>query len=170
MTAPVFPAIPGAVLLKISATLAVPSPCANYDSAQANIMHLLRSLAEEGVITEFKLEAPGPESCPVCGWEHDRQFRHIRRSGTPDWITLRGAACRIFSTVHAAHERGLAALSTKDDALEQACGGYRHPCKVFDDLGLRAEYKRLFDTRRRGYIALLGFLGMNRNKSEYPSE
>jgi hypothetical protein len=105
-------------------------------------------------------------TCSICGWEHDDGFAR--------WITdhenalvLRGAAADIARLVHEAHERGLCGLSTKEERLARACGGYRHPCKAFDDLKLRAEYKRLFDTSRRGFISLRGLAGKNRNNPEY---
>jgi hypothetical protein len=48
----------------------------------------------------------------------------------------------------------LAHLSTKGDELRKQCGGYGHPGKAFYDLGQRTAYKALFDTSRRGLIAL----------------
>ena len=79
---------------------------------------------------------------------------------------LRGILPEIVALVHEAHEKGLPALSTKDDKLIEVCGGYKHPCKAFDDLRHRNDYKILFDTRKRGFISLRGAVGISRNKSE----
>jgi hypothetical protein len=81
-------------------------------------------------------------------------------------VSLAGCLPEILRLVHCSHEKGLPALSTKDDALLKACGGYHNPCKAFDDLNRRTEYKKLFDTRKRGFIALRGYPGISRNKSE----
>ena len=72
-------------------------------------------------------------------------------------VTLAGALPDIVRCVHAAHEKGFPRLSTKDDGLLRRCGSYRYPSKAFYDLGQSAAYKVLFDTSRRGFIALRGF-------------
>ena len=104
-------------------------------------------------------------SCPVCCWIHDAGFTQIRvnQDGV---ITLGGILPDIVALVHCAHEKGLAGLSTKDDELLKICGGYRNPCKAFDDLNHRNDYKTLFETHKRGFISLHGAVGKNRNKSE----
>lgn len=111
----------------------------------------------------------GQKKCPVCGWLHDDGFTQIR----PDAdgvITLSGILPDIMRVVHRAHEKGFERLITKDDELRRVCGGYRHPCKAFGDLNRSADYQRLFDTRRRGFISLRGAVGRNRNKSESSPE
>ena len=105
------------------------------------------------------------EACPVCGWIHDAGLTQIKIAGA-DPISLSGLLPDIVRLVHRAHEKGLAGVSTKDDTLVKICGGYKHPCKAFDDLNQRAAYKLLFDTSRRGFISLRGAVGRNRNKSE----
>jgi len=79
----------------------------------------------------------------------------MTKAGEPP-LLLGGVLPEIVRLVHQAHEQGFPALSTKAEALVKACGGYRHPCKAFDDLKQRAAYQQLFDTRRRGFIALRG--------------
>jgi hypothetical protein len=107
----------------------------------------------------------GKDACTVCGWIHDAGFSQIRIE-EEDVILLRGVLSEIVRLVHQAHEKGLSGLSSKDVALISLCDGYRHPCKAFDDLKHREEYKRLFDTSRRGFISLRGASGRNRNKTE----
>jgi len=63
----------------------------------------------------------------------------------------------MVSLVHKEHEKRLTGLSTKADTLLKTCGGYGNPCKAFYDLRQREAYKALFDTSRRGFIALRGF-------------
>ena len=105
-----------------------------------------------------------PLRCPVCGWIHDVGFTQIiPDAGEP--IFLRGVLPEIVRLVHAAHERGEPALFVKNQKLIDCVGGYRHPCKAFDDLKHRTDYKRLFDTRRRGFIALRRTIGTNRNSA-----
>jgi hypothetical protein len=100
--------------------------------------------------------------CQVCGWSHDPTFARI---GTPSGeIDLGGGLLsEIVKIVHRAHETGQKGLNTKDDELVSLCSGYRNPCKAFDDLNHRDEYKLLFFTRKRGLISLNGAIGINRN-------
>lgn len=108
-------------------------------------------------------------ACSTCGWRHDAGFTQIQIPGH-EVVSLAGVLPGIVRLVHDAHEKGFPGLSTKDDALLEACGGYRNPCKAFDDLKRRREYQLLFDTRRRGFIALRGAAGRTRNKSEASPE
>jgi len=96
-----------------------------------------------------------PKVCGVCGWGHDAGFAWIVIPGRPV-ITLHGAMTQIVGLVHAAQASGAGPVSTKDERLLKICGGYRHPCKVFDDRKRSADYKVLFDTRRRGFLGLKG--------------
>jgi hypothetical protein len=95
-------------------------------------------------------------ACPVCAWQHDTNFTRITIPGSRE-IVLRGVMSEIVACVHEAHARGLAHLDIKDDRLLRKCGGYRHPCKAFDDLGESKAYQALFDTSRRSYLALRGW-------------
>lgn len=94
-------------------------------------------------------------TCLVCGWQHDANFTRVVIPGSKE-IVLRGVMSEIVACVHQAHARGLAHLDIKDDRLLGKCGGYRHPCKAFNDLGESKAYKALFDTSRRGYLTLRG--------------
>jgi hypothetical protein len=107
--------------------------------------------------------------CRVCGWIHDVGFTQII-TDEPGVIRLGSRLADIVRLVHHAHEQGFPGLSTKDEALVETCGGYGNPCKAFDDLNCRTEYKQLFDTSRRGFISLRGAVGRNRNKSESSPE
>ncbi|MDR3406169.1 MAG: hypothetical protein P4L99_27025 [Chthoniobacter sp.] len=91
--------------------------------------------------------------CPVCGWQHDAQFTQFIRPGRKA-ILLAGVLPDIVRAVHREMEKGLPRVSTKDDALLDRCGGYGNPCKAFYDLKQKEAYKALFDTSRRGFIAL----------------
>ncbi len=104
--------------------------------------------------------------CHICGWFHEPGFAQIKSPGH-DTISLAGVLPEIVSLVHHAHEKGFPALSTKDEELLNLCGGYRNPCKAFHDLKHPDDYKKLFNTRRRGFIALYG---TNRNISKSNSE
>ena len=95
-------------------------------------------------------------ACEVCGWGHDAGFSRIEIPGRAV-IGLHGLMAQIVALVHEARAVGKGAVSTKDERLLKICGGYRHPCKVFDDLGRGADYKVLFDTKRRGFLGLRGF-------------
>jgi hypothetical protein len=103
--------------------------------------------------------------CHVCGWEHDAGFTQIK-ADQGEVIQLGGILPDIIALIHGAHAKGLLGLSTKDEKLLKICGGYKHPCKAFDDLKHRSDYKILFETRKRGFISLRGVVGINRNKSE----
>ena len=93
--------------------------------------------------------------CEVCGWGHDAGFSRVEIPGRAV-IALHGLMAQIVGLVHAAQASGSGAVSTKDERLLAVCGGYRHPCKVFDDRKRGADYKVLFETRRRGYLRLKG--------------
>lgn len=95
-------------------------------------------------------------NCPVCGWQHDGQFTQIAILGKAAF-TLSGLLPDIVACVHKAHEKNFPRLSTKDDSMLRVCGGYGNPCKAFYDLKQRDAYAALFDTSRRGFIALRGF-------------
>lgn len=112
-----------------------------------------------------KAEPEARDECATCGLIHDGGFTRIK-ADDGEVIALAGVLPDIVRLIHKAHEKGLNGLCTKDDGLAKVCGGYRNPCKAFDDLKRRAEYKRLFDTRKRGFIALRGAIGRNRNQSE----
>ncbi|MDR3458445.1 MAG: hypothetical protein P4N60_13420 [Verrucomicrobiae bacterium] len=103
--------------------------------------------------TRTRTRRKGPNICGVCGWGHDAAFLRIAIPGRPV-ITLHGAMAQIVALVHAAQASGAGPVSTKDERLLALCGGYRHPCKVFDDLKRSADYKALFDRRRRGFVGL----------------
>jgi hypothetical protein len=155
-------------LIHLSATLRLPASswrtgirgATNKKNANAflQLLEINVSSGYPGVIKE--------KSHP---WIYNAGFSQIRIENG-DWILLSGILPRIVRVVHLVHESGFAGLSTKDDELLEICDGYRHPCKAFDDLQRRGEYRRLFDTRRRGLIPMRGAVGSNRNKSESNSE
>ena len=132
--------------------------------------------AQAGEVVAISVQPAGsppaispPAACAVCGWQHDAGFTQVRLDEA-EVVCLRGVLPDIVALVHRTHERGLPALSTKDDELLEVCRGYMHPCKAFDDLKQRAAYKLLFDTSRRGFISLRGAVGRSRNQSEPGSE
>jgi hypothetical protein len=104
---------------------------------------------------EEKKRSLAETSCQTCGWVHDGQFARIVIPGQPP-LMLPGILPDLVACVHAAHQKGFARLSTKDEDLVSKCGGYGNPCKAFYDRGQNAAYKVLFDTRW-GSIALRGF-------------
>ncbi len=166
----------GSVILSVNSQIKVPANCWSPEHRSATIKQIadLQSLA--GELQDFRVHAIdsagaqlGQPPCQVCGWIHDKGFAQIRINER-DIITLRGILPDIVTLVHRAHEKGFRALSTKDDELAKVCGGYGNPCKAFDDLKHREDYKRLFDTSRRGFISIRGVLGKNRNKSESSPE
>jgi hypothetical protein len=132
-------------------------------TAGANPIADLRPPA--GSETGVLIHSFGCPQCSVCGWVHDPGFNQIKL-GRGEVVFLRGVLPAIVALVHEAHAQGFDGLSSKDDRLRTLCGGYRHPCKAFDDLDRRREYHLLFDTSRRGLLSLRGAVGMNRNKSE----
>lgn len=158
--------------VSVSARLLVPARLWRIGNQTAKIRKLVAHLAGGGCLTEFKVAVADSlaterhlNPCPVCRWIHDDGFTQIKTS-QDEAITLGGILPDIVALVHQAHEQGFNALSTKDDKLLEICGGYNHPCKAFDDLKHRNDYKCLFDTRKRGFISLRGAVGINRNKSE----
>jgi hypothetical protein len=166
----------GTVIIAVTARLLVSAKKWRAEHFSSEIKALVGALARHGSLIEFKIENvngaghPQPTfgACLVCGWTHDSNFTQFTEVGAEP-IQLSGVLPDIVRVVHRAHEKGFSSLSSKDDQLVNLCGGYRHPCKAFDDLNQRAAYKRLFDTSRRGFIALRGAVGRNRNESEtYP--
>jgi hypothetical protein len=164
--------IQDSVVLKVNAELKVPAARWHPQMRSDKIKEITETLARAGVLQSIAVAPvadgagkPGAESCAICGWTHDAGFTQIV-TGEGDPIFLRGACSEIARLVHLAHERGLPSLSTKDQDLLNACGGYHHPCKAYGDLKRQAEYKRLFDTSRRGCITLRGVIGRNRNQSQ----
>ncbi len=138
-------------VMRVSMTLQVPETLAadlrivQIIGERLRDVVVIRSLAVSGVDEECP--------CPVCGWRHDGAFRSIRL-GDQEPILLSGVLPLIVGKVHEACERGMPWVSVKDDQLIDVCGSYVHPCKAFHALGRKVEYQRLFDTRRRGFVAL----------------
>lgn len=160
------------MILSVNSTLKIPVEHWQPENRSAEIKRVADALAQIGEVNGLCVEsgkslaaAPPLGACPVCGWIHDARFTQIN-TGQDGVITLGGVLPDIVALVHAAHDRGLSGLSTKDDGLVAACGGYKHPCKAFDDLNHRRDYQVLFDTRKRGFISLRRANGINRNKSE----
>lgn len=122
------------------------------------IRELLRVAEKIGQITEVRF-ALDPNTCRVCGWLHDAGFNQIIL-GEGQVISLKGVLPEIVAVVHRAHEKGSLGLSVKDPELIKAYGGYGHPCKAFDDLKHREDYKKLFDTSHRGRISLRKAVGI----------
>lgn len=160
------------VILSVNSTLKIPVEHWRPENQGAEIKKLADALAQIGELKDFKVESArniseihDQNACAVCGWIHDAGFTQIKPAHDST-IMLPGVLPEIVAVVHRSHEKGFPALSTKDDELLRICGGYRNPCKAFDDLNHRDDYKDLFDTRKRGFISLRGANGRNRKKSE----
>ena len=161
------------VILSVNSMLKIPIEHWQPENRSAEIKKVADALAQIGELAQLNVEstkslqgAHRQVDCPVCGWIHDAGFTQIK-TNQEQVITLGGILPDIVALIHCAHEKGLAAgLSTKDDKLLKICGGYGNPCKAFDDLKHRNDYKSLFNTRKRGFISLRGANGINRNKSE----
>lgn len=87
--------------------------------------------------------------CAICSWSHDDKFTLIHIPGKAP-IRLDGILSDIVAQVHRAHEECSAPMLTKN----VACGGYGKPSKAFYDLGRSESREAIFDTSKRGYIAL----------------
>jgi hypothetical protein len=164
------------VILSVNSTLKIPIEHWRPENRSAEIKKLADALALLGEVEDFQVRPTkniaanqAQAVCDVCGWVHDTGFTQIKTDQS-DVITLGGILPDIVALVHKAHANGFQALSSKDEKLVKLCGGYKHPCKVFDDLKHREDYKKLFDTRKRGFISLRGANGINRNKSEADPE
>ena len=164
------------VILSVNSTLKIPVDHWRPENRSAEIKKLADALAQIGEVDGLKVESAQTvggahlqDVCPVCGWIHDAGFTQIK-TNQDAVILLGGILPDIVALVHRAHEKGFTGLSTKDEQLLKICAGYRHPCKAFDDLKHRDDYKKLFDTRKRGFISLRGALGISRNKSEIGPE
>ena len=123
---------------------------------RAGVLAALEALKADRPAHAKRQQKAEKERCRVCGWVHDTSLTQFAIPGH-DAISLRGVLPDIVRAVQQAHERGLAGLSSKDEALVKVVGGYRHPCKAFHDLKQREAYKALFDTSCRGFIALRGW-------------
>lgn len=164
------------VIVSVNSKLKIPLEHWKPENRSAEIKKMADALAQFGELDQFNVEssksiddAHRQNVCRVCGRIHDAGFTQIK-GNQDEVITLGGILPDIVALVHSAHEKGLAGLSTKDDKLLKICGGYGNPCKAFDDLKHRNDYKNLFDTRKRGFISLRGAIGINRNKSEADPE
>ncbi len=160
------------VILSVNAQLKVPAEWWRPENRSALLKGILDAQAQAGEVVGISVQPAGsppaippPAACAVCGWQHDAGFTQVRLDEV-EVVCLRGVLPDIVALVHRAHENGFPSLSTKDEKLLRVCGGYRHPCKAFDDLKQQVAYKQLFDTSRRGFISLRGAVGRNRNKSE----
>jgi hypothetical protein len=160
------------VILSVNSQIKVPASCWHPEHRSATIKQIADLQSAAGELQGLSVHAAGsgtpqlmPPACQVCGWIHDAEFTQIKQEGA-DAISLSGRLPDIVRVVHREHEKGFEQLSTKDGELLRVCGGYRHPCKAFDDLNHGADYKRLFDTSRHGFISLRGAVGRIRNKSE----
>ena len=153
-----------AVTLKLRVTLPA------FQSSNEVIQQIISRTGKYAEIAEIKVDEAGKalsgaDRCQVCCWIHDDAFTQMKGC-QGEVILLGGVLPDIVAAVHRAHEKGLAALSTKDRELQKICGSYKHPCKAFDDLNHRDAYKYLFN-RRRGFISLRGLSSM---ESELKSE
>ena len=151
------------VVITVNAQLKVPASRWKPESRGDTMKAITDALSAGGDLTEFQMRTDGagePERdgrCPTCGCTHDRGFTQVIVPGHAP-VTIAGVLPDIVRCVHAAHEKGFLRLSTKDDDLLRTCGGYSHPSKAFYDLGQREAYRVIFDTSRRGFIALRGFV------------
>lgn len=159
------PEAEASVILSVNSQLKVPESWWRPENRTATMKFIADAQGQVGEMVGFGVQEASfagkqlTQTCRTCGWVHDAGFTQLRVGD--DEISLGGLLPDIVQLVHRAHEKGLAGMNTKDEQLVKLCGGYRNPCKAFDDLGRRAEYKLIFDTRKRGFIALRG-----RNKSE----
>ena len=150
------------VILTVNAQLKVPASRWKPESQGDTVKAIIDALSAGTELTQLLVRREGagelkPDGhCPTCGCTHDAGFTQILVPGHES-ITLAGALPDIVRCVHAAHEKGFPRLSTKDENLLRRCGSYRNPCKAFYDLRQRAAYRVLFDTSRRGFIALRSF-------------
>jgi hypothetical protein len=151
------------VILSVNAKIKIPATAWHPENRSAEIKSIMDGLTQAGELSQINVQPAesGSEKCsgdicPVCGWIHDPGFTQIKIANR-EAISLRGILPDIVGLVHKEHEKRLAGLSTKADTLQRTCGGYSNPCKAFYDLGQREAYKALFDTSRRGFIALRGF-------------
>jgi hypothetical protein len=158
-------------ILEVNSKIKVSAEWWTPENRSAAIQQIADLQSKAGELISINVEPaksgltnPREKNCQVCGWIHDAGFNQITTEAGEE-IYLRGVLSKIVQLVHQAHERGLESLCTKDEALLDVCRGYHNPCKAFDDLKRREEYKRLFDTSRRGFITLRGAAGRNRNKS-----
>jgi hypothetical protein len=156
------------VIVSVNSKLKIPIEHWKPENRSAQIKKVADALAPIGEVEQLNVESiktidypHNQNACPVCGWVHDPGFTQIKTSQN-ETIILSGILPGIVALAHGTHEKGLPALSTKDDYLLKICGGYGNPCKAFDDLKHRDDYKKLFDTRKRGFISLRGANGINR--------
>ncbi len=164
------------VILSVNSKIKIPIEHWQPENRSAEMKKITDALDQIGEIDALHIEPVKnygndsfEDACPVCNWIHDTGFTQIIIK--PDQvITLTGILPEIVALVHNAHATGFPAVSSKDEKLLVLCGGYNNPCKAFDDLNHRNDYKLLFDTRKRGFISLRGANGINRNKSEPHSE
>ncbi len=151
------------VIITVNAQLKVPVSRWKPENRGSTMKMVTDALSAGGEVTGIQMRTEGAgdqmrsDHCPVCGCTHDRSFTQVVVSGHEP-ITIAGVLPDILRCVHAAHEKGLPRLSTKDDELLRLCGGYSHPSKAFYDLGQREAYKIIFDTSRRGFIAMRQFI------------
>jgi hypothetical protein len=164
------------VILSVNSQIKVPASCWHPEHRSATIKQIADLQSAAGELQDLRVHAADsgtPQltqpACLVCGWMHDAEFTQMAQDGAAA-ISLSGVLPDIVRVVHKAHERGFERLSTKDGELLRLCGGYRHPCMAFGDLKRSADYKRLFDTSRHGFVSLRGAVGIIRNQSESDSE
>ena len=151
------------VILTVNALLKVPASRWKPEHRSSEIKKITDALSLEGALSQIQVKEDGManllqrKTCPVCGITHDSGFTQFIFPGG-DTVAIAGVLPDIVRCVHAAHEKGFPNLITKNDELVQICGGYFHPSKAFYDLKQQQTYRLLFDTSRRGFIALRGFV------------
>jgi hypothetical protein len=159
------------VILTVNAQIKIPANRWHPDKRSGEIKRITDGLAQSGELSQIMVQsteaglAPQTRSrCLICGWLHDAAFTQILiRNG--ESICLRGVLPEIVRHVHACHEKGFPHLNTKDDGLLRILGSYGHASKAFYDLNQRQAYRAIFNTSRRGFISLRGFVVNNPNKS-----
>lgn len=150
------------VILTVNAQLKIPASHWKPESTGGTMKMIAEALAQAGEVGHIQVQKKGwaqqqeRKRCAVCGFTHDHAFTQIL-GASQEPITLAGVLPDIVRCVHGAHEKGFSRLSTKDEGLLRTCGKYGHPSKAFYDRGQSAAYKVLFDTSRRGFMALRGF-------------
>lgn len=154
--------IEDSLVIRVNAELKIPTSLWKSSNQKKFLNSIFGALAGPAEVTSLHVQEVGAHCdkagvhCQVCGWVHDQGLTQFLR---PDGFSfsISGVLPDIVRCVHSAHSKGLPRLSTKDDALLKTCGGYSHPSKAFYDLRQSEAYRALFDTSRRGFIALRGF-------------
>lgn len=155
------------ITLDVNSKLKIPAVWWQPENRSATIKLAADILGHMGEITQLEVDSTktingmseGHKLCPICRWTHDDSFAWIKTDAV-EINLFSGVLPEIVAAVHRAHEKGQKGLSTKNDELVKICGGYKNPCKAFQDKNRRKDYRALFYTRAKGFISLRGALGL----------